>query len=393
MNGATQQKLNASGILVKLELNLRAAELAARNDTFTQIARTAARFFSAGRGAVTLRLPNQVAYIGRHGIPFSSLPKEYDLGVHVDNPKIFKDLRKSRNKALRRLSQLQGGIAFFAYAPIYDFHMNPIGLVSVGDASPMDHPAAKLATLQDLAGIAFGHLVLLLQTLNHPMHADDPGLQSSIDPVSSSAPAVDLFQTTGLAHSPSSFDDNKSPKFNGNPVSNFLSRTLISKRQVSHRKNVTYFTVKTWKKPIKDAQISAMRALKVFGSEELTIQAAGDIVSTLKGLLGTLDFDFVTAIPCMHSKGDSCLSVSIGQKISSSTGIPFKQCFKREYRAGSSHPVNNAKLPPFKLTEQVSGKILLVDDVATSGAHMEKAANRLRENGASVFCVAWIGSA
>ena len=136
-----------------------------------------------------------------------------------------------------------------------------------------------------------------------------------------------------------------------------------------------------------------MRVLKEFGPEELAIHAAADIKSTLEELLGALDFDFVTSIPCVHSKGDTCLSVLIGQKISSSTGIPFKQCFKREHQAGSSHPANNRRLPPFRLAEPVSGKILLVDDVATSGTHIEKAANRLRENGSSVFCVAWIGSA
>ncbi len=376
-----------------MEINERTAELAAQNGAFAQIARTAARFFGVGCGAISLRLPCCIAYIGRHGIPFGEVPKKYDLGKHADHPQIFKDLRKSRTKAFRQLSQLHGGIGFFACVPIYDFHMNPIGLLWVRDSSPMDHPVEKLATLQDLANIAFEHLVLLLRTLDYPMPLGDEGLRPSIRSSLSPASAINLFGSAGLETLPSSFQENKIPKFNEEPVSNFLIRTLISKRQVKNRKNVTYLTIKTWKKPIKDAQISAMRALKEFGPEELAIHAADDIKTALEELLGTLDFDYVTAIPCMHSKGDSCFSVSIGQKISSSTGIPFKQCFKREYRAGSSHPVNNAKLPPFKLTEQVSGKILLVDDVATSGAHMEKAANRLRENGANVFCVAWIGSA
>ncbi len=377
---------------MKLILNLRAAEFAAQDHTFTEIARTAARFFDAGRGAIALSLPDRVAYIGRHDVPFSDLPKEYDLGEYGNYPRMFNDLRKSRNKIFHRVSQLQDGIAFFAYAPIYDYHMNRIGLLTVGDASPMDHPAGKLATLQDLAEIAFEHLVLLLQTLDYPIQPGDAGLRPSIHPAGSPAPATDPFRTTGLAHAPSSFDDNKSPKFGGEPVSNFLIRTLISKRQVKNRKNVTYLTVRTWKKPIKDVQITAIRTLKEFGSEELVIQAAGDIISTLNGLLGTLDFDYVTSIPCMHSKGDTCLSVLFGQKISSMTGIPFRHCFKREHRAGSSHPANNSRLPPFKIADSISGKILLIDDVATSGTHIEKAANQLRENGSSVFCVAWIGN-
>ena len=378
---------------MKISLTRQAAELAAQNAAFGQIARTAARFFCTGRGAITIRLPDRIAYIGRHGVPFSMLPKEYDLGGHADSPQLFKDLRKSRIKVFRQLSQLQGGIAFFACAPIYDYHMNRIGLLSVGDASPMDHPAGKLSTLQDLTKIAFEHLALLLQTLDCSMHADDADRHSSMHPALSPAPAIDIFRTTGPADSPSSFGENKNPNLNGEPVSNFLTRTLISKRRVNHRKSVTYFTVKTWKKPIKDAQISAMRALKEFGSEELALRAADDIKSALEGLLGALDFDFVTSIPCMHSKRDACFSVLIGQKILASTGIPFKQCFKREYRAGSSHPATNRRLPALRIDELLKGKILLVDDVATSGTHIEKAAKRLRENGSSVFCVAWIGDA
>jgi len=378
---------------VKIGLNQQAADLAAQNAAFGQIARTAARFFATGRGAITIRLPDRIAYIGRHGIPHCTLPKEYDLGAQADNPRMFKDMRKSRIKVFRQLSQLQGGIAFFACAPIFDYRMNRIGLLSVGDYSPMDHPAGKLATLQDLAKIAFEHLVLLLQTLDCPMHADEADLQSPVLPALLPAAAIDPVRPIGQTSAPPSFGDHNRPNFNGEPVSNFLTRTLMSKRQIRNRKNVTYLTVKTWKKSIKDAQLSAIRALKEFGPEELAIRGADDIKSALEGLLGALDFDFVTSIPCTHTKRDTCLSVLIGQKISSATGIPFKHCFEREFRAGSSHPAKNSRLPALRLKEPAQGKILLVDDVATSGTHIEKAAKRLRENGSSVFCVAWIGNA
>lgn len=214
---------------MKLNLDRHAWELAAQDPIFTRIARTATRFFGVGCGAISLRLPCCIAYIGRHGIPFGKVPEKYDLGKHADHPQIFRDLRKSRTKAFRQLSQLHGGIGFFACVPIYDFHMNRIGLLWVRDSSPMDHPVEKLATLQDLANIAFEHLVLLLRTLDYPMLLGDEGLRPSIRSSLSPASAINLFGSAGLETLPSSFQENKIPKFNEEPVSNFLIRTLNRK--------------------------------------------------------------------------------------------------------------------------------------------------------------------
>ena len=44
------------------------------------------------------------------------------------------------------------------------------------------------------------------------------------------------------------------------------------------------------------------------------------------------------------------------------------------------------------LTDKVSGPALLVDDVATSGSHIEEAVKLLRPACGSVLAVAWIGA-
>jgi predicted amidophosphoribosyltransferase len=43
------------------------------------------------------------------------------------------------------------------------------------------------------------------------------------------------------------------------------------------------------------------------------------------------------------------------------------------------------------LATPLQGPVLLVDDVATSGRHIEEATELLRAKGASVLAVAWIG--
>jgi predicted amidophosphoribosyltransferase len=44
------------------------------------------------------------------------------------------------------------------------------------------------------------------------------------------------------------------------------------------------------------------------------------------------------------------------------------------------------------LVEKVSGPALLVDDVATSGSHLEEATKLLRPSCGAVMAVAWIGA-
>jgi len=44
-----------------------------------------------------------------------------------------------------------------------------------------------------------------------------------------------------------------------------------------------------------------------------------------------------------------------------------------------------------KLVRPVADAVLLVDDVATSGQHLEEATKLLRQHTNTVFSVAWIG--
>ena len=46
-----------------------------------------------------------------------------------------------------------------------------------------------------------------------------------------------------------------------------------------------------------------------------------------------------------------------------------------------------------RLLEPVNGPVMVVDDVATSGAHIEDAVWLLRASAKAVFAVTWIGGA
>lgn len=57
-----------------------------------------------------------------------------------------------------------------------------------------------------------------------------------------------------------------------------------------------------------------------------------------------------------------------------------------------STPRKSARLKPYETTSPPPDAVLLIDDVASSGRHLELAAAALREAGASVHAIAWIGN-
>jgi adenine/guanine phosphoribosyltransferase-like PRPP-binding protein len=73
------------------------------------------------------------------------------------------------------------------------------------------------------------------------------------------------------------------------------------------------------------------------------------------------------------------------------TGLPVIQAFINEPLDGVSHPKQNLKRPPLKLVRIINDPVLLVDDVATSGAHIEEAVSLLKPACGAVLPVVWIG--
>ena len=95
-------------------------------------------------------------------------------------------------------------------------------------------------------------------------------------------------------------------------------------------------------------------------------------------------------MPCGHSAADSCLSREIARALAALLHLPVVPALAATPQKGSSHPKNNARRPPMTLVEKVPGPVILVDDVATSGAHVEEAVKLLRPVCGAVLAVVWI---
>ena len=175
-------------------------------------------------------------------------------------------------------------------------------------------------------------------------------------------------------------------------VSQFLFKTLVSRQVLRSRNAVSYIAVRTWRSAIRKYQIDALAELKQRPPDAFVHEAAAEMVAAISKIYGTSHFDHVVPIPCGHSNRDDCLSVLLAKSVATMLGVKFTEAFERQDRPGKSHPRKNAKLPPLKRKNTVTGNILLVDDVATSGRHLEQASAELASTTQHVFPIVWIGN-
>jgi hypothetical protein len=172
----------------------------------------------------------------------------------------------------------------------------------------------------------------------------------------------------------------------------FLSRTLPKQPTLKVRNGIAYTVVRRWKSQLKDTQIAAMQALKISSDSVTAEMAAAEIVEMVSKVFVGMKFDSVVPIPGGSSGNAHSLSVQIAECIAAKLKIPSLNCLENKTEIGVSHPKKSLRLKPYKVSGNISGSALLVDDIATTGTHLKNAHSALTNKGVAVFAVAWIGS-
>jgi len=108
-------------------------------------------------------------------------------------------------------------------------------------------------------------------------------------------------------------------------------------------------------------------------------------------IIGRTAFGAVVAMPCGRSSPAHCLSSRVAERLAARLNLPLVAALESERRPGASHPRDNARRPPMRLVDAVTVPVLLIDDVATSGRHLEEATALLQPTSGAVFSIAWIG--
>jgi predicted amidophosphoribosyltransferase len=177
----------------------------------------------------------------------------------------------------------------------------------------------------------------------------------------------------------------------GEPASEFLLETLVRRRALRSRNGVSYVTLRSWRQPIREHQIRALRALKRHAPQAIAAEIAGEVAEDVGSLFGAGGFRAVVPMPCGHSSEGRCLSAEIARALGQQLSLPVAHALVLPKERGSSHPKANVKRAAMRLAAPVEGPVLLVDDVATSGRHIEEASQLLRAAGSGALAVAWIG--
>ena len=175
----------------------------------------------------------------------------------------------------------------------------------------------------------------------------------------------------------------------GDVVSQFLIATLIRHVRLIQRDGIGYHAIHRWRSPIKDWQIMALRMLKAQRDAALIAHIAADIVNSLDNLGARSMFGAVAAVPC-GSSGPGCLAHQVGEAVAARLSLPFVAAIHPLPANGSSHPRRNASRRAMQIRQAVDVPTLLVDDVATSGAHIIEATRLLRSVAPMVAPIVWL---
>jgi predicted amidophosphoribosyltransferase len=176
-----------------------------------------------------------------------------------------------------------------------------------------------------------------------------------------------------------------------NATAEFLLETLVQRRALRGRKDVSYVTLRSWRNSIRAHQIKALKAIKRNAPQMLAGEIAAEMRDDIRSLFGASGFRAVVPMPCGHSAPGRCLSDAVARSLAKELELPAVHALALSPETGSSHPKANVKRQPMRLLAPVEGPVLLIDDVATSGRHIEEATLLLRGRGAGVLAIAWVG--
>lgn len=177
------------------------------------------------------------------------------------------------------------------------------------------------------------------------------------------------------------------------PPSSALARSLIYRPALFRRNQIRWIAACAWRARSRVGGLAALKQAKKTMNSSVVAAAATSITPLILETFGDKWVDAITCIPCGHSRRADCFSKQIAQAVATMIELPFLQVFADRPCPGTSHPKQSASLPPLEQIADPPRSTIIIDDVATSGWHLEESMLALRRLGVAVSSVVWISGA
>jgi len=165
---------------------------------------------------------------------------------------------------------------------------------------------------------------------------------------------------------------------------------LVHRPTVYSRKAVSWISVRSWAAKSRIADIAAVKVAKRAVDQGVIDAAAYELAAILRKMIGPATGWTVTNIPCGHSQRPDCFGKRLSAAVAQQLGIVHLEVWADRFCTGSSHPKEFAKLGPLEWIAAPTSAMIVIDDVATSGWHMEEALTALRNRDITALGVVWI---
>jgi hypothetical protein len=169
-----------------------------------------------------------------------------------------------------------------------------------------------------------------------------------------------------------------------------LLGSVIFRPAVFRRNDIGWIAACAWRSAAKADDLTALKRAKREIDQTLIAEASELTATLIRRLRGEPAADGITCVPCGHSRRPDCFGKRLAEAVASGLKVPFIQVFADRFCGGVSHPKEFRKLPPLhQIADPLSGMIV-VDDLAVSGWHIEESVLALRRIGAAASAFVWI---
>ncbi|MGI9412317.1 MAG: PAS domain-containing protein [Hyphomicrobiales bacterium] len=168
----------------------------------------------------------------------------------------------------------------------------------------------------------------------------------------------------------------------------FLLDSLVRRNALHSRRNVSFVTVRDWRRSLKDQQVLAMSTVRSRPPKWFARQMATEIMQASNELFGADYFSGVTSLPRLSRRHGHRLSFMVAEELTHMMSADYLDLLEpvrsdtSKRGGGSVRYVTKARAP---------GPTLLVHDTIHTGRLIQVAVDHLRSEGSQVSVMGWVG--